>query len=661
MIKGQNENYVENLSIKNNDQCRIPFDWNATLYEHPVSKCVHEVFQEQAALTPDAIAVDSAEGQLTFGELNQRSNQLARQLCKKGVKPNTFVGISMERSLDMIVGIYGILKAGAAYVPLDPAYPQDRLTYMVEAAKIHILLTQSALSPRYSQISHLDIICLDTDWKTISTENRDNFDSMATPSDLIYLIFTSGSTGQPKGAAVYHHNFMNLIFWFVTEFNITEKDRNLLVSSLSFDLTQKNLYAPLVRGGQLHLAPPGPYDPQKLARIIFEKSITLINCTPSFFYPMIEPPSDESFRRLSSMRIVFLGGEPISISRLRKWMNFPECHAEVANTYGPTECTDICGFYRMTKQNMDRYEFVPLGKPIHNVQLLIVKEEFILSTIGTPGELCVAGAGIGAGYINDPKMTAEKFVPNPFPDVNGATIYRTGDRARWLPDGTIEFLGRLDNQVKIRGFRIELHEIESVLNSLPVVKEAVVVVRKGPGGDESARLISYIMPIDGHDVNTVSIRNHLSEKLPDYMVPSAIYALPVFPLSPNGKVDRIALKNAPEPASNLKQQPFDSPQSVLERKIHQIWSVILGRPQIRMDENFFDAGGNSIQLAQVHVRLQKVANREFPITDLVVHPSIRAAAAYLSEDTKSDEKIKSIQNRAMRQRMALASRRRLRN
>jgi hypothetical protein len=360
------------------------------------------------------------------------------------------------------------------------------------------------------------------------------------------------------------------------------------------------------------------------------------------------------------MRIAFLGGEPISIPRLRPWMTHPSCRAEVANTYGPTECTDICGAYRMTPENMEQYDFVPLGRPIHNVQLAIVDPDFQPCKVGEPGELLVAGAGIGAGYINDPEMTAAKFVPNPFPDISGPTVYRTGDQARWLPDGVIEFLGRLDHQVKIRGFRIELHEIESLLKAHPVIRDAVVIVRKGSGGDESARLVCYMMPREDVNVSIEEIRLYLSGRLPAYMIPAAFHVLPKLPLSPNGKVDRRAIQMIPEPDVPAAKQSFVAPESVLERQIRQIWIDILGLSQIGMDDNFFDAGGNSIQLAQVHTRLQALVKREFPITDLLVHTTIRAAAAFLVKDTKIQPGGSSIQDRARRQREALSTRRNVR-
>lgn len=630
-------------------------EWNATSYPHPLSKCVHELFEEQAELSPNADAVECNGNRLTFRELNERANRVARVLRERGVGPDTFVGISVERSLEMVVGIYGILKAGGAYVPLDPVYPQERLEYMLRTAKIRILLTQDRLASLYGSSEELDVIRLDSDWPAISQQPFHNLQPLATPDHLIYLIFTSGSTGRPKAAAVYHRGFTNLLCWFVTEFDITGTDRNLLVSSLSFDLTQKNLYAPLIQGGRLHLAPPGPYDAGQLSRLIRDRSITLINCTPSAFYPLIEPPDEEAFNRLASLRVAFLGGEPISISRLRPWMTHPACGAEIANTYGPTECTDICGSYKMTRENMDRYGFVPLGRPIHNVQLAIVDDGFKLCPVGEAGELCVAGAGIGAGYINDPELTATKFISNPFTEIEGTKIYRTGDQARWLRDGVIEFLGRLDHQVKIRGFRVELHEIENVLNGHPAVREAVVVVKKGRSGDEGARLVCYVMPQEGTSTDVQDIRGYLAGRLPEYMVPAAFHVLPALPLSPNGKVDRGALQNGDEPGEREARKPFGMPGTALEQRIRQIWMDILGHTRFGMDDNFFDIGGNSIQLARAHTRLQTLAGREFPITELLAHTTVRAAAAFVGKDLKPDEGACAIQARARRQREALAA------
>jgi amino acid adenylation domain-containing protein len=635
----------------------VPAEWNYTKYPHSLDLCIHELFEEQVSRTPEAIAVFSEEGRLTFRDLNERANRLARVLRHRGAGPNTFVGISLDRSLEMMVGIYGVLKAGAAYVPLDPLYPPDRLSYMLQAAQIRILLTQNRLVGLFDGLPALDILRLDAEWPTISQESKDNLGPLAAPDNFIYLIFTSGSTGKPKGAAVYHRGFTNLLLWFVTEFGITDRDRNLLVSSFSFDLTQKNLYAPLIKGGMLRLAPTGPYDAQKLSHVIHDHGITLINCTPSAFYPIMETSGAGQFSRLESLRFAFLGGEPISIPRLRPWMTSPTCRAEVANTYGPTECTDICGSYLLKRTNLDDYDFVPLGRPIHNVQLVIVDEALNVCPIGEAGELCVAGAGIGAGYINDPEKTAAKFIPNPFPEIGGASIYRTGDQARWLPQGVIEFLGRLDHQVKIRGFRIELHEIESVLKAHPNVREAVVVVRGDPGND-AAQLIGYVTVKEGVAVEAVEFRKYLIDRLPAYMVPVRFHVIPEFPLSPNGKVDRKALEIRQKSESYpVIKGTTELPLNELEGRIREIWLEVLEIEHVGLNENFFDVGGNSIQLAKVHARLQALFQQEFSITDLFVETTIRGLARYLGKTTIPVLEANAIQDRAQRQKAALAARR----
>lgn len=645
-------------------------EWNNTTAPWPKDRCIHQLFEEQAAKTPDALAVECSGLTLSYRELNERANQLAHFLRAAGVGPNTRVGLSLERSLEVVVGVYGILKAGGTYVPLDPSYPQERLSYMTSAARCAFLLTEQKLSGLFKDAPGTRIVKLDTDWPSIAAHPGHNPAPAASPGDVIYIIFTSGSTGLPKGAAVYHKGFTNLLHWFVTDFQITDRDRSLLVSSLSFDLTQKNLYATLIRGGSLHLYPPAPYDVSLLGRLIEQHGITLINCTPSAFYPLVESPDTHAWAKLTSLRIAFLGGEPISIPRLRPWMTSPGCRADIANTYGPTECTDICGAYRMTRANMDHYPFVPLGRPIYNVQLAVVDPDLRLCPPGTAGELCVAGVGIGAGYINDEAMTAAKFINNPFPEIAGPQLYRTGDQVRWLPDGVIEFLGRLDNQVKIRGFRIELNEIESALDAQPAVRESIVVVKRNETTGADPRLVCFYTIKDPLSAPaTATLKEHLKSRLPDYMVPSAFHLLPDFPLSPNGKVDRKAIGALPEPVSSPAQAGLSSTSvstsnaatSELEQKLQEIWTVVLGRPITGLDENFFDVGGNSIQVAEIHTRLQLWLKRELPITDLFLHTTIRSLASHLSPRSGAATGQNAIMDRAHRQREALAARKGVRS
>ena len=620
------------------------------------SVCVHELFESQVSRTPDAIAVELEGNSLTYRELNDRANRLAHYLRSLGIGPDVLVGVSMERSFDLVVAIYGILKAGGAYVPLDPTYPLDRLQYMVGAAKLKFLVTHRNCVSRFGDLTGVGVLLFDEARSTIASESHRNPERLATSRNLIYVIFTSGSTGQPKAAAVYHGGFANLLNWFVNEFEISSSDHALLVSSLSFDLTQKNLFATLVTGGTLHLNPPGPYDITVLSQLICERGITLLNCTPSAFYPLVNPFDETCASLLASLRIVFLGGEPISITRIKPWMSYPTCKAEVANTYGPTECTDICGFYRLTRDNLDQYNFVPLGRPIHNVQMAIVNSDLVPCSIGVSGELCVGGAGVGAGYINDAELTREKFVANKLSEVSSSVLYRTGDQARWHCDGVIEFLGRMDHQVKIRGYRIELQEIERAMETHGAVREAIVIVRVDAGGGDPQLTCCFTI-VSPMAVTVADLRGHLSERLPAHMIPSTFEEIPTFPLSPNGKVDRKVLAELVRERHNRFTYLPAISTNGLEDQIHAAWCQVLDCAQAGLDDNFFDLGGDSLRLARLHHHLETLLNRKFPITELFAHVTIRGMAQHFNCETGSDGKQQLVRDRARLQREAQARRR----
>ena len=606
-------------------------------------KCVHQLFEEQVERTPDRVAVVFENQQLTYGELNRRANQLARHLQQRGVGLDTLVGIGLERSLELPVAIFGVLKAGGAYVPLDPNYPPDRIAYMLEKTRAPVLLQAGASAQKFKAPPEIKVVQLDADEGAIAAQPDHNLPQRATPENLIYVIFTSGSTGRPKGAAVRQGGFTNLLHWFVTEFGINEKDRVLLCSSISFDLTQKNLFAPLLTGGTLDLCPPGPYDANLIARLIQDHGITLINCTPSAFYPLVERDDKNYFQSLATLRLVFLGGETISIPRIRPWLSDPSCQAEIANTYGPTECTDICGFYRLTRENLNQYEFVPLGKPINNVQIVIIDDNLEMCPPGTPGELCIGGAGVGAGYINDPEMTTAKFLPNPFADVSGKYLYRTGDHVRRLPDGNIEFLGRKDHQVKIRGFRVELGEIEATLNSHPNIQIAVVIVREGPADEKF--LAAYLVPRSQPAPAAAELREFVAARMPDYMVPSVFVTLKSFPLNPNGKVDRKAL---PAPADNQAKgkTAFAPPSSPAEERLAAIWSEIFGRKQTGIHDNFFDLGGHSLLAIKMVYEIKRQMKFDLPVRMLYQHSTIHELAKVLPNQQVTRRKPELIRLRA---------------
>ncbi len=571
--------------------------WNDTAHIAPEDVCVHQLIEAQVERTPHAVAVVCDHTWLTYRELNRRANQLARYLRKQGVGPQVRVGLCMERSVDVVVGLLAILKAGGAYVPLDPTYPADRLAAMIHGARISILLTHRRLADRLPT-AEARAIALDEMWATIAQEPEKNVVSGVTADDLMYVIFTSGSTGEPKGAGVYHRGFVNLLHWFVTDFSITAADHALLVTSLSFDLTQKNIYAPLLVGGTLHLLASQHYDPTAIARTIVESRVTLLNCTPSGLYPLVEAADPAAYQRLATLRAVFLGGEPISVPRLADWMASPHCHAEIVNTYGPTECTDICAAYRLDPDPQSNPAVVPIGKPIYNVELFILDAHLQLLPVGAVGELCIGGAGVGAGYVNDADLTAARFVPHPFSDEPGALLYRTGDLARYLPDGNIEFMGRGDNQVKLRGFRIELGEIETVLEQHPNVRQTVVIARQLAPGEK--RLVAYVVPEGDTTLTHQALVAHVRERLPEYMVPSAFVSLSALPLSPNGKVDRRGL---PAPTYDLAgDADYAAPRTPVEQTLASIWAEVLGRPRVGIHDNLFEIGGDSILGIQIVAR-----------------------------------------------------------
>ena len=493
-------------------------EWNKTKQDYPSDKCIHQLFEEQVERTPEAVAVVFEGEQLTYRELNNRANQLAHHLRELGTRPNTLVALCLGRSIELVVAIYGVLKAGGAYLPVDPGYPQERLESMLQSVQASIVITQGAAE--LSGSAQVHVVDLVSSRSVIEKQSKATPSQLSQPSDLIYVIFTSGSTGRPKGAGVYHQGFTNLVDWYTRSFEITEKDKTLVVSSPSFDLTQKNFFGPLIRGGELHLTAGAEYDPGAINRIVAEQKITLINCTPSAFYPLVEQAEQKGYQELTSLREVFLGGEPILLPRVRHWLLSEACQSDIVNTYGPTECTDICAYYRLDRHNMDACSFVPLGGPINNVALVAVDEHLQLCPIGVIGELCIAGDGVGAGYVNDAELTREKFVANPLKEMPGRTIYKTGDLVRYLSDGNLEYVGRRDHQVKIRGHRIELGEIEAVLGEHPAVREGVVLAREDNPGDQ--RLVAYAVVSPGMIVSASELRGYLRQKLPEYMVPTTL-------------------------------------------------------------------------------------------------------------------------------------------
>ena len=585
-------------------------------------------FLTRAQDRPDDIAAISGADALSLRELDQRSNRLARRLQELGARPGAYVGIGLDRSVDLIVALLAVVKSGAAYVPLDPAYPQARLEHMISSAGLETVVTSASLADGFLSAGAAQVsdIALSADGEV----SADPVISYATPDDPLYAIFTSGSTGQPKAASVFRRSFANLLDWYVHELDLGADDCTLVISSPSFDLTQKNFFAPLLTGGRVLLDDCRTYDISRISRLIREHRVTLVNCTPSAFYPLVDAAASEDYAALRSLRFAVLGGEPISIPRLRAWLEHPACQAEIVNTYGPTECTDICAFHRMHRGNLDAFGFVPLGREIPNVIVTIRDEDLAVVPDGELGELCISGAGLGGGYLNDEDRTRKSFA------LAGA-LYRTGDLARRLPCGTLEFRGRADHQVKVNGFRIELGEIELALEQHEGVREAVVIARDG-------RLIGHLKGT----VDAAILKGFLAERLPAYMIPGEFHFAESFPLTPNGKVDRLALAE-----SNRSDEAHEVREEGLLGRILTLWSQVLERPVNDTEANFFDLGGTSIHLAVVHLRLRELTGRDLAITDLFARPSAKSLADFLSPQAAANA-APSAQDRARLQQAGLA-------
>ena len=609
-------------------------------------------FEARVREAPDATAVIAGERKLTYTELNSAANAVAADLKSRGLGRGDFVALGFERSPELLAALWGVVKSGAAYIPVDPAYPDERVSHMAASARWSAFLTSRNLQHRFANIPGVGATMV------VDPGRREEMDpeSSTVPGDALYAIFTSGSTGQPKAAVVNHGGFANLLDWYIQTFDLDGYARVLVPGSPSFDLTQKNFFAPLLAGGTVVLLPPGPFDLAVLENQITTHGITLINTTPSAFYPLVDAAATRAFLPLASLRAVVLGGEPIAVPRLRAWLSAPATRAFVANTYGPTECTDISTWDRLDVSNLDVRDDVPLGHPLPGVGILLLDEDLRPVPPGELGELCITGAGVGEGYLHDPVRTADRFLSNPHPDLApGPKLYRTGDLARRLPDGTLEFRGRRDHQVKVRGFRIELGEIESTLAAHPGIREAVVTATGT--GSESARLDAWIVPTDTASTES-DWRAHLAAALPAHMMPDAFHTLDAFPLTPNGKINRLDLEARVGKSSTIPLNEANATNGDdWENRLLALWSEVLGRPVDDPTRSFFDLGGNSIHLAVIHTRVRGMLDRDFPITDLFTHPSPRALAIHLGGQS-TDAARSTILDRARRQQAGLARLRR---
>jgi amino acid adenylation domain-containing protein len=581
---------------------RVLVEWNDTQCDYPQQATLHQLIEQQVQRTPDAIAVTFEGVSLTYIELNRRANQFAHNLQSLGIGPEMRVGVCMERSQEMVVALLAVLKAGAAYVPLDPSYPQERLAYMLEDAWVPVLLTQTALLAHLP--SHVaKTICLDTFWETERCEAETNPASGVQPDNIAYMIYTSGSTGKPKGVMNTHRGIVNRLYWMQQQYGLTKREHVLQKTPFSFDVSVWEFFWPLLSGACLVVARPGGHlDTAYLASLIADQRITTLHFVPSMLQAFLLEPNLE---RCRSLRRVICSGEVLPFElQERFFARFP--NVELHNLYGPTEAAIDVTYWACWPG-----QAVTIGRPIANTQLYILDEARQPVPIGVAGELYIGGVGVARGYFNRPELTAEKFVTDPFSKCPDARLFKTGDLARYRPDGAIEFLGRVDHQVKIRGFRIELGEIEAVLAQHPGIKEVVVTAREDTPGNK--RLVAYIVPSFQAQIGSLltaqltpqqagllveELRLFLKDKLPYYMIPAAFLFLSSLPLTPNGKVDRKSLP-VPDATRPELECVFVAPRTPLEEQLAAIWSSVLGLDKVGIHDNFFDLGGASIQSLEI--------------------------------------------------------------
>lgn len=591
--------------ITDDERRHLVVELNQTQQSYPNDKCVHQLFEEQVVRTPEGVAVTWEEQSLSFAELNARANQLAAYLQSLGVGPETMVAIYMDRSPELITAMLGTLKAGAAYVPIDMAYPKERLAFVLADAKVSVLLSQERLVGQILEHEAREVT-LDSDWPIIAIESDANPVNTADMTNAAYVIYTSGSTGTPKGVVVTHQGLANYLSWAADAYNIQEGYGAPVHSPLGFDLTITSIFPPLLAGHGIVLVPEEQRFEGLSTVLCTQHDFTLVKITPSHLEVLNQMlfPGD----LIGTTRTLIIGGEALNSETLSMWRaTVPE--VRLINEYGPTETVVGCCVYEVKVE--DSYHGpVPIGRPIANTQLYILDKCLHPVPAGVTGELYIGGAGLARGYLERPQLTADVFLPNPFSEVTGMRLYRTGDLARYRRDGIIEYLGRIDQQVKIRGFRIELGEIEAALNRHPGIAEAVVLARRDEPGD--TRLVAYLVPRHDQGPSTNEVRTFLRELLPEYMVPTAFVTLRAFPLTPNGKIHREALP-APMSSSLNLEETYVAPRTVLEEVIAAIWVETLGLKRIGVHDNFFEVGGHSLLAMQVISRIREEFHIELPV------------------------------------------------
>ncbi len=613
----------------------------------PMNSCVHTHFEAQAGRSPNKIALVNGIEQCSYSELNIAANRIAHFLLSQGIGSETLIGIAMGRSSGRIASILGVLKAGGAYLPLDPSYPREHLVRIVEDARPLLVLTESKFA-QHVAFEGSRLICIDE--LELSERDSENPNLSVSATDLAYVMFTSGSTGKPKGVMVEHRSIVRLVK--ETDYADFGDDGVFLqFAPITFDASTFEIWGALLNGARLVIPPEGKTSLADLGKTVRENGVTTLWLTAGLFHLMV----DERIEDLRPLRQLLAGGDVLSVAHVQKVLDQLDC--DLINGYGPTENTTFTCTYKIPR-DVELGRSVPIGKPIARTQVIILDEVLNPVNAGDIGELYIGGEGLARGYFDSEGMTAERFIPNPFPHISSSRLYRSGDLARSNSDGNIEFLGRVDNQVKIRGFRIELEEVELQLTRQSGINEAVAVCRVRPGTEK--QLIAFVVPEPNCETDVCQLRKRLEETLPEYMVPSFIVSLDALPLTANGKVDRSALVAMVESESGNKNS-LNMPETGSERKIAEILEEILCNGPVGANDNFFDLGADSLQMARFHNRLQESVDAEIKIVSLFQNPTVSSLARAIDRGGASDTSTVALRDRAARQRAVYSRQRQMLN
>lgn len=595
---------------------------------------INRLFERQVAETPNAIAVEHNGTRLTYAQLNARANQLARHLKTLGVGPESLVGICVERSIEMLLGLMATLKAGGAYLPLDPTYPEARLEFMLLDSETAVVITHDRLLevlPNYDGAT----VCFERDSSFIESYSADNLAESAAAENLAYIIYTSGSTGRPKGTLIEHRSLVSFVNSAIEEYGFSLTDRVLQFASLNFDTSAEEIFPALLTGATIVLRTDSMLSSARdFLRTCDEMEISVLDLPTAYWHELTTELATDNLHLPESLRLVIIGGEKALPERLAAWRQRASGEVRLLNTYGPTETTIVATTSDIANTRLEANCEVPIGRPLRNTVAYVLDSALRQVPSGVPGELYIGGAGVARGYLNCPELTAEKFVPNPFGDSRASRLYRTGDRVRYQSDGTLEFLSRIDNQVKIRGFRIEAGEIEHAIRSHELISDAIVMVREDAANDK--RLVAYVVASSAATPTTTELRDYLSTRLPAYMLPTAFMFLESFPLLPNGKIDRQALPS-PEQNRPSLEVGFQAPRSPLEESIAKIWCDVLKLERVGIQDNFFELGGHSLLGAKVVSNLRRTLNCQLNLIDVFQSPTVeRLAALVYQRQTESE-------------------------